>query len=259
MKTCNYCGKKLNRKVNAKGQLEAPSLFKKRSHCDLRCAAKSTKPHLHVKKVDFSGRKIHRWSVIREVESRGHRRYYLCQCDCGTEKVVALPNLQSGKTKSCGCLRKEIAREVNTKHGDKRGRGRYSSEYVVWCHMKSRCCNPREKRYKDYGGRGIGVCERWLNSYENFLEDMGRKPFPSAKIERIDNDKGYSPDNCRWASNAEQSRNRRSNVVIEYQGREMVLSDWAKELGIAPATLSSRLKVWPVEKAFTEPIQGTRK
>jgi hypothetical protein len=78
-------------------------------------------------------------------------------------------------------------------------------------------------------------------------------------IERIKNDEGYSPDNCKWATNAEQSRNRRSNIVIKYQGREMVLSDWAIELGISRATLSSRLKVWPVEKAFTEPILGTHK
>lgn len=127
--------------------------------------------------------------------------------------------------------------------------------YRVWADMRARCRNPRWWLYKYYGARGITVCERWNTSFANFFADMGRRP-PGMQLDRIDNSKGYSPENCRWASRAEQQRNTRATRHIEYQGRTQCLADWAKEAGMAPNALGSRLKLgWTMERAMTEPVR----
>lgn len=119
--------------------------------------------------------------------------------------------------------------------------------------MNRRCLNPRDRCYKNYGGRGITVCERWRNSFEAFYEDMGPRP-KGASLDRTDNSKGYEPNNCRWATQAEQSRNKRTNRMITAFAKTMCLSDWAEEVGIPLGTLRYRLASgWPAERALTDP------
>lgn len=132
--------------------------------------------------------------------------------------------------------------------------------YRVWVSMKQRCHNPKSKAFGLYGARGIGVCDRWLHSFANFDRDMGPRP-PGLTVERIDNDGPYSPDNCRWATRAEQNRNRRGRLRFTFQGRTQILAEWAREFGISSGTLRHRLLTfhWPIERALTAPPDCAQK
>ena len=159
------------------------------------------------------GDKYGRLTIVREIEpifsylGKMIRRFN-CVCDCGNKWEGQLQVLRNGRTKSCGCYHKEKSKETQLinhfKHGDSN-----SFEYKIWKGMKQRCTNPNHKKWKDYGGRGIKVCDRWLVSYENFLMDMGRKPGPEYSIDRINNNGDYEPSNCRWATDSQQMKNRR--------------------------------------------------
>lgn len=150
--------------------------------------------------------KYGRLTLLKEIEPLYNKkvRRFICLCDCGNEKVVMLSNLKNGSTNSCGCLNKEKVSVRSKTHGDSG-----SPEHRTWKLMKRRCDYPKGNRWIHYGGRGIKVCDRWLNSYENFLNDMGRKPTPKHSIDRINPDGNYEPSNCRWATAKEQSKNQR--------------------------------------------------
>ncbi len=139
--------------------------------------------------------------------------------------------------------------------GDENGPAWKRPEYWVWSHMIERCYNPKAAGYKNYGGRGITVCQRWRESSAAFLADMGSRPSPKHQIDRIDNDRGYSPDNCRWATRIEQCRTRRRTTLLTHDGRTMPFADWVRETGIAYQTIRSRLRIgWTVSEALTRPV-----
>jgi hypothetical protein len=154
------------------------------------------------------GSKYGKLTIVEEVEgvvrpNNRIRRKLLCLCDCGNQKVISLDSLRTNHTISCGCVNKEINSKLKTTHGLYKTEGYYS-----WYNMKQRCTNPNRKCYKDYGGRGIKVCDRW-DSFENFIKDMGERP-KGYSIDRINSDGNYEPSNCRWADRDTQIKNRKN-------------------------------------------------
>ncbi len=176
-----------------------------------------------------------------------------CECSCGRIVHVRCYDLSTGKTKSCGCYRKQRASEVHTTHG-----GSSLSLFAVWRSMIQRCTNPNCKQYDAYGGRGIIVCEDWLK-FENFYRDMGDRPSDLHSIDRIDNNGNYCKENCRWATQKEQCNNKRSNRVFTYNGKAQSLQMWADDLGISVNTLRSRLSSgWDIPRVLTEPVNNPK-
>lgn len=135
-----------------------------------------------------------------------------------------------------------------------------SSEFNTWDTMKARCYNPNATGYERYGAKGIKICDRWLESFKNFYEDMGPKPDTNYSLDRLDNSKGYSKENCRWVTSKIQARNRKTNNRITYKGKTKTLVEWSEFLGMKSPTLSKRLNKykWSIEKAFTTPVKGKR-
>lgn len=165
------------------------------------------------KLIDLTGKRFGRLIVIRRMDHDkwGHSTW-LCQCDCGKEKIIRSDHLLSNKIQSCGCLHNE---GNNIRHGHNK-KGEVTKEYKAWGGMKQRCTNPSDKAYSDYGGRGITVCKRWLK-FENFLEDMGECPI-GLTLDRKNNNKNYCKSNCRWTTPQEQARNTRKNLYVTYNG-----------------------------------------
>ena len=194
--------------------------------------------------VDISGKRYE--SLL--VQSYVGRGRWQCICDCGTPVQVLTYNLNNGHTKSCGCLRAIRAVSLRTTHGK-----RHSRVYNIWCHMIARCGRKSDRDYKNYGARGIKVCDRW-HSFENFYADMGDPPI-GMSIERIDNDGNYEPHNCKWATKLEQCRNRRVNHVISAFGQEMCMSAWAEELNISRATIKTRYQRGDRGERLLRPVQ----
>lgn len=202
--------------------------------------------------TDFAqGQIFGRLTIIEpEIKEKGKRQRFLCQCSCGNQKIILGRHLKSGHTISCGCFRKETTGNRVFKHGDSN-----TSTYNAWARMKNRCTNKNSQDYKYYGERGISVCERW-NDYSLFVEDMGHRP-DGLELDRIDNNKNYCKENCRWANRTQQMRNQKRSVMVEYNGESLNMSDLADRLGINRYTFKSRICYlgWSVEDAISKPIQ----
>lgn len=190
---------------------------------------------------DLTGQRFGRLFVLRRVgNDRKGNAQFLCECGCGNTVVILGWCLSTKHTKSCGCLRKDVMKELMTTHGEGCGE-QLTIEYSKWQGMKNRCFSPSYAYYKHYGGRGITVCDRWLHSYPNFLADIGRCP-EGLTLDRIDNDGDYTPENCRWATAMEQAGNKSNNRWLTFRGRTQILMDWVREWGISHSTLKYRLK-----------------
>lgn len=188
-----------------------------------------------MKTIDLTGYRFGRLFVVRRAQGKSTR--WLCRCDCGEVATVMSQKLRIGNTSSCGCLQRELLAARNRTHGKSR-----TKEYRIWKNMMTRCTNAHRPAFIHYGGRGIGVCERWQNSFDSFLSDMGAIPSSSHTLERKDNGLGYSPENCCWASRAEQSRNRRNVVRIEWNGRSLCAKEWSRIVGISDSTIRRRYR-----------------
>jgi hypothetical protein len=194
-----------------------------------------------------NGKRFNMLTVLNEEERHNKQRQFLCRCDCGDIRVHKLILLTSGQSKSCGCLRKKTFIDRNTSHGKSR-----SKLNAVYQAMKQRCENPNNINYKHYGGRGIKVCEQWLSSlivFYNWAIENGYEE--GLSIDRINVNGNYEPDNCQWVKMKIQTRNKRDNVFVEYNGEKLCVQDWANRLGINHCTLTKRLKKWGLEKALT--------
>jgi hypothetical protein len=216
--------------------------------------------------TDLTGRRFGRLTVTaRAVNSNTGKHRWFCECDCGKEVVVFGGALRSGNTQSCGCFRREKSSRNSTSAAAREKIGTANSthrasataEYRAWGNMKSRCYNPRVGCYPYYGGRGIRVCEQWLDNFENFLADVGPRPSPLHSIDRFPNGDGnYEPENVRWATKAEQTNNVRRNTKVFYLGAERNLVDAIRLAGnkIGLDVARKRIKAgWPAKAAVETP------
>lgn len=193
--------------------------------------------------------------VVVGFESDCGRRVWVCKCDCGNStRVSPASKLTRGNTKSCGCLRSMRASQRGTHHKSK------TAEYDTWIGIKKRCYNPSEPGYENYGARGITMCDEWRDDFEAFYRDMGCRP-EGLSIDRIDNDKGYSKENCRWATREVQNTNKRSNRRITALGETRLLKEWAECTGINRTTLAYRLNElrWSPDRAMSTPARTMKR
>ncbi len=202
------------------------------------------------------GQKFGRLTIIKVIPKHktNNRCQFLCECDCGQIVVVNKHDLKNNNTRSCGCLKKELLIKRSTKHGHSR-RKIESNAYRSWRAIRQRCDNPNCAEYKNYGGRGISICEQW-NNFLYFIKDMGNPPTNKHQINRIDNNGNYCKDNCRWSTPKEQSRNTRQNQFISFNGTTKCIMDWAISLNINPKTLYTRFhRGWSIKRALTTTIK----
>lgn len=211
--------------------------------------------------IDISGQVFgHLTAITRSddlIAKSGRRRVmWVCRCTCGVVKPASAHDLRAGKIKSCGC---RVGAKTSFTHGHSgSGRGKTrSKEYRSWAHMRERCNNPKNKNFLLYGGRGISVCPSW-DDFSVFLADMGFAPTPKHTLDRIDNSKGYGPDNCRWATQTEQVRNRRNTKTVACNGVTLPVQEWASKVGVRAGLIKDRLRLgWDPEAAIFTPA-GTR-
>lgn len=198
------------------------------------------------KVIDLTGKRFGKLTVIeKHNQDKWGGWNWLCKCDCGNESIVSGGHLRGMKAKSCGCSRTESKNFIHKMTG--------SRIYSIWQAMKSRCYYDKNKRFKDYGGRGITVCDEWKNSFISFYEWSMKNGYDEnaergqCTIDRIDVNGNYEPNNCRWATIKQQANNTRRNHFIEYNGKTQTVSQWANELGVEPDSIFNRL-----QKGFTE-------
>lgn len=191
--------------------------------------------------VDLTGKRFGRWTVLHEapkpehIKTKEHRIYWVCRCDCGVTRPVCALSLTLGTSRSCGCLNREQTVARSLTHGKSN-----TPEYRIWNDMQGRCYDPKDINYRNYGARGIAVCERWRKSFQCFYNDMGPRPSPKHSLERTDNSGNYCPENCRWATRIEQNNNRRGNRRITYRGQTLTIAQWSRVTGIHASVIQYR-------------------
>lgn len=217
---------------------------------------------------DLTGQKFGRLNVVSRAPNRGPHVMWNCVCDCGTHRIVRGSGLKTGNTLSCGCLNRELHRDIcltrNTTHGKSGRLDKRAPVYIVWNNMIQRCTNPKNTAWDNYGRRGINVCERW-RTFENFYADVGDVP-PGKSIDRIDNDGDYEPGNVRWADRKTQVTNQRQRRrgyaakpkrTLTFNDETLGIAEWARKIGIDRKTLGERLRGgWAVEAALTTPLDA---
>ena len=203
--------------------------------------------------TDLTGHRFGRWVVLGHAPKRDRLLMERCRCDCGTERLIPRQRLLRGASNSCGCRNRERIKVANTTHGESTASGE-TRLYRIWTHMKGRCADETDEVY---GKHGIRVCPEWSASYEVFRDWAHANGYaPNLTIDRVDNDANYEPANCRWATRAEQARNRRTTRLIDFNGETKSLTEWAEATGITKGALCSRLRCgWPLARALTEPSQ----
>lgn len=191
---------------------------------------------MHHRARDLRGRRFGRLEAIRYAGSDGRKSKWLCRCDCGTEREFVASELAKGRTNSCGCLRRELASDRHRTHGMTS-----HPAFAVWRSMIDRCTLPTHQAWKNYGARGITVCVEWRDSFEAFWRDMGPTYQRGLTLDRRDNSKGYSPENCAWRTVKDQARNKRTNRTISTPWGEMTVAEAAERSGVGVTTLLYRL------------------
>lgn len=213
-------------------------------------------PDYRQQRADMTGECYGRLTVLSQAGRLHGRPAWLTQCQCGNQKVATRDDLRRGAVTSCGCFRTEkrraLAAALNKSHG------LYGTEmHRIWRSMLARCQSKTHIGYRYYGGRGVKVCERWMD-LNNFIADMGQRP-TGASLDRIDPDGDYEPGNCRWATVAEQNRNKRTNVNLTLAGRTQCAAEWARELGVTQGAIAWRKKQgWSDEQTLTKPFRRGR-
>jgi hypothetical protein len=229
LKTCSMCKvAKLTTEFYVKRD-KRDGLSSNCRHCHqhpVKLTDEERRNKLHWRFIDLTGKQFGDWTVLAKSEHRGTQICWTCRCKCGKTKSVEGGNLRSGLSAGCGCLRNQKAGARAYRHGMAGMR-----EYRIWSGMKKRCFNPAEPSYKNYGARGITVCERWSESFSAFYEDMGPRPMQHS-IDRIDNNGNYEPGNCRWTTRIVQNRNTRTATMLTINGETMSLRDWADRMNM---------------------------
>lgn len=198
---------------------------------------------------NLAGCKFGEWTVITEAPRKSGKRHWWCECSCGTIREVSQSNLVSEKSSRCRVCSGKLSR---TKHGQSH---KTSGIYSVWKNMKVRCLNPNHKSYENYGGRGVKICDKWLN-FEGFYEDMGSTYESGLTLDRVDNSGNYCLENCRWATRSEQNSNTRRNVILEYKGGLYTEAQLSRLTGVHRTTITARRKRGLIGESL---VNGLRK
>lgn len=206
--------------------------------------------------IDLTGQKFGKLTPIKYIgKNKWGISLWLCKCDCGNSHIVTTSHLNGNSVRSCGCLKK-----INKQYKN----GKESRNHYIWRGIVQRCTNKNSKDYKNYGERGVTVCDRWNHKrggcFKNFLEDMGEPPTHKHQIDRINNDDGYYKENCRWVLPKENNRNRRNNHLIPFNGEKLCLTEMAEKYGINRVTLRDRLnRGWSIQKALLTPVRKIKR
>jgi hypothetical protein len=202
----------------------------------------------------YTGDKIGRLTFIGDAPTKSNRRHCIFLCDCGNTTISALYDVRNGHTRSCGCYHNEIRRKIRLTHGATADR-KSTPEYRAWKAMKGRCFDPNNISYKNYGARGVTVCDQWLNDYPAFLKEIGRRPSKNHSVDRINNNGNYEPGNVRWATRKEQRRNSDRIHPVTINGITKIICDWAAVSGVPEESISARIRHgWEYERAVFYPV-----